>query len=138
MKEKVYDLKNLSIVLLAKMTYVKKPTAYKYGRYESSSMPGAFFAEKIEGVTKNVYNLVTKKQYVNDNPQYTLRKGAKYVVREYDAGLLFALPILITNESKMNISQLRKIEEVWLSKGYINFDAIEKDNAIQFNKSEAE
>lgn len=138
MINKIYDLKELSIVILAKMTFIKQPTCYKYGKYESKSMPGAYFAEKISTPDKNVYNFVTKNKYCDDNPQDNLRKGAQYVIKAYDAGVVFALPITLTGESKMSNTQLRKIEKAWKQQGCINFDDIAEANKNQLDKKEVE
>ncbi len=128
MSKKVYDLKELSIVILAKMTFIKQPTCYKCGKYESKSIPGAFFAEKIPSTDRNVYRLVTKNKYYDDSPEDNLRKGSQFIIKEYDAGVVFELPILTTGKSNMSVAQLRKIERVWAQKGCITFNGIVDEN----------
>ncbi len=129
---KLYDLKDLKIVILAKMTEVIKPTSSQLGHYKSKTIKGAYFAKQTEQAPcSTIYEVITKKQSFYDNPERDANKGAKYILKKYDAYNVFAKPIQEKGKSKLNITQLRALEKVFRKKGYVKFDKI---SLVQENK----
>lgn len=131
---KLYDLKDLTIVILAKMTQVIKPSSEQFGHYKSKSLKGAFFARKVHQIQKTqIYHVITKDKYYNDSPEENLNKGAKYILKKFDAGVVFAKPIEEKGKSKLTITQLRALEKVFNKKGYVTFDAVCPENSTKEN-----